>query len=120
MLNTVNCNLILNRYLFIHTEIGAVQYEADEEIQKKKRVTLDSETIPFYLEKLEAMAVDGHFALGKLTWADLYFVGILDYLNYMAKKDLTENHPNLNKVKETVLALEGIKNWVAKRPQTDL
>nr|ACP27600.1 glutathione S-transferase [Chironomus tentans] len=101
-------------------KIGAVQYEPDEEVQKKKRVTLDNETIPFYLEKLEAMAADGHFALGKLTWADLYFVAVLDYLNYMAKKDLTENRPNLNKVKETVLALDGIKNWVAKRPQTDL
>ncbi|XP_070498601.1 glutathione S-transferase-like [Chironomus tepperi] len=103
-------------------KIGAVQYEADEEVQKKKRVTLDSEIIPFYLEKLEAMAAanDGHFALSKLTWADLYFVGILDYLNFMAKKDLTENHPNLTKVKETVLALEGIKNWVAKRPETEL
>ncbi|CAG9805032.1 unnamed protein product [Chironomus riparius] len=101
-------------------KIGAVQYEADEEVQKKKRTTLDNEIIPFYLEKLEALAKGGHFALGKLTWADLYFVGILDYLNYMAKKDLTVNHPNLNKVKETVLALEGIKAWVAKRPQTDL
>lgn len=106
--------------LFKYIEIGAVQYEADEEVQKKKRVTLDNETIPFYLEKLEAMADGGHFALGKLTWADLYFVGILDYLNFMAKKDLTENRQNLTKVKETVLGLEGIKNWVAKRPQTDL
>lgn len=103
-------------------KIGAVQYETDEEVQKKKRVTLDNETIPFYLDKLDAMvaANNGYFALNRLTWADLYFTAILDYLNFMAKKDLTDKHSNLKKVVETVLALDGIKEWVAKRPQTEV
>ncbi|KAG5680355.1 hypothetical protein PVAND_009865 [Polypedilum vanderplanki] len=103
-------------------KIAVVSYEADEEVQKKKRVTLDNETIPFYLEKLDSIvaANNGHFALGKLTWADLYFTAILDYLNYMAKTDLIANHENLKKVVATVLALDGIKQWVEKRPQTDL
>jgi prostaglandin-H2 D-isomerase / glutathione transferase len=83
---------------------------------------LNETTIPFYLEKFDSMlaANNGYFALGKLTWADIYFVGVLDYLNYMAKKDLTENYPNLKKIVETVLAQEGIKKWIEKRPQTEL
>lgn len=50
----------------------------------------------------------------------MYFVGILDYLNYMTKQDLTAKYPNLKKVVDNVLALESIKKWVAKRPVTDL
>lgn len=103
-------------------KIGAVSYEPDEEVQAKKRVTLNNETIPFYLSKLDALAGEnnGYFALGKLTWADLYFTAILDYLNYMAKMDLIADRPNLKKVVDNVLALDGIKQWIEKRPKTDL
>lgn len=122
-------------------EIAVVSYEADEAVQAKKREPLEAEIIPFYLEKLDSLAKEnnGHFALGKvrtaqhvrlmqinlfqflqLTWADVYFTAVLDYLNYMAKQDLTANHPNLKQVVENVLNVEGIKNWIAKRPKTDL
>lgn len=112
--------MFMTKNFFI--EIGAVSYEADEEVQKKKRTVLDSETIPYYLEKLDALVASnsGYFALGRLTWADIYFVGILDYLNYMVKRDLIADHQNLKKVAENVLSLDGIKEWVAKRPKTDL
>lgn len=56
----------------------------------------------------------------QLTWVDIYFAGILDYLNYMAKCDLIEKHPNLKAVVDNVLALEPIKAWIEKRPQTDV
>jgi len=103
-------------------KIAVVSYENDEEVQAKKREPLDNEIIPFYLEKLDSIAKEngGHFALGKLTWADFYFTAILDYLNYMAKKDLVANHPNLKQVVDNVLGIESIKNWVAKRPPTEL
>jgi glutathione S-transferase len=83
---------------------------------------LESEILPFYLEKLDSLAQqnNGHFALGKLTWADFYFTAVLDYLNYMAKKNLVDGYPNLQKVVDNVLALDSIKAWIAKRPQTDL
>lgn len=112
-----NCNFFLR---FI--EIAVVSYEADEEVQKKKRVTLNAETIPFYLDKLDSIvaANNGYFALGRLTWADLYFTAVLDYMNYMAKTELINKHANLKKLTETVLNLDGIKQWVAKRPKTDL
>jgi prostaglandin-H2 D-isomerase / glutathione transferase len=83
---------------------------------------LESEILPFYLEKLDSLALqnNGHFALGKLTWADFYFAAVLDYLNYMAKKNLIDGYSNLQKVVDNVLALDSIKAWIAKRPQTDL
>ena len=78
--------------------------------------------MPFYLEKLDSIAQqnNGYFALGKLTWADMYFTAVLDYLNYMAKRNLTEGYPNLQKVVDNVLSVDGIKKWVENRPKTEL
>lgn len=56
----------------------------------------------------------------QLTWADVYFAGLIDYLNYMAKCDLTEKHPNLKGVLDTVNGIEQIKAWIEKRPGTDV
>jgi hypothetical protein len=36
----------------------------------------------------------------------------------MAKEDLLENYPKLKALKEHVLELPAIKEWVAKRPET--
>lgn len=56
----------------------------------------------------------------QLTWVDLYFVAILDYLNFMTKQDLIEKYPNLKALKEKVLAVDSIKKWIEKRPVTEL
>ena len=103
-------------------KIAVVSYEPEDEIKEKKMITLVNEVIPFYLEKLETIVKDnnGHFALGKLTWADIYFAGILDYLNYMCKKDLIENYPGLKALVESVYAIDAIKAWMEKRPVTEV
>lgn len=56
----------------------------------------------------------------QLTWADVYFAGILDYLNYMVKIDLIEKYPNLKRCVNGVNDLEQIKAWLEKRPPTDV
>jgi prostaglandin-H2 D-isomerase / glutathione transferase len=108
-------------FSFYFLEIGVVSYEKDEKIQAEKRKLLNSETLPFYLSKLDEIAKNnnGHLALNRLTWADLYFAGLLDYMNFMAKQDLTAKYANLKKVTDNVTSVDGIKKWVAKRPQSD-
>lgn len=103
-------------------EISSVGYEQDPKAQEAKRNTLNNETIPFYLEKLEEIAKEnkGHLALKRLTWADVYFTGVIDYMSFASKQDLTANHPNLKKVVEGTSAIEGIKKWIEKRPKTDV
>jgi len=54
-----------------------------------------------------------------LSWADLFFVAILDYLNFLVKIDLLEGRPKLQALKQQVLAVPQIKTWVDKRPKTD-
>jgi len=51
-----------------------------------------------------------------LSWADLYFVAVIDYINFLAKIDSLEGRPNLQGLKEKVLAIPQIKQWVEKRP----
>lgn len=52
----------------------------------------------------------------QLSWADIYFVALLDYMNFVIKSDLLEGRPNLQKLKEHVLTIPQIKSWIAKRP----
>ncbi|XP_055917562.1 glutathione S-transferase [Eupeodes corollae] len=103
-------------------KIAVVSYEPEDEIKEKKLVTLNTEVIPFYLEKLEQTVKDndGHLALGKLTWADIYFAGILDYMNYMVKRDLLETYPGLRALVDSINSIESIKAWIEKRPQTEV
>lgn len=56
----------------------------------------------------------------QLTWADFYFAGIIDYLNYLAKQDLTANHENLKRVIDNVLNESSIQDWISNRPQTEI
>ena len=78
-------------------------------------------SIPFFLSKFEEIAKEnnGHLALNRLTWADLYFYGLSVCMNYFAKQDLTANYPNLKKVYENTAAIENIKKWIDKRPKSD-
>lgn len=52
-----------------HEEIAVVSYEPDDEVKAKKQITLTTEVIPFYLEKLEAIVKEnnGYLALARVS-----------------------------------------------------
>lgn len=54
----------------------------------------------------------------QLTWADINFAGILDYVNFMVGFNVIENWPNLKRVVENVSNIDSIKAYLAKRPKT--
>jgi len=93
-------------------------YDPNEESKAAKYGPLIKETIPFYMDKFESIVGEnnGYFVNGKLSWADLFFVAILDYLNYMSKIDVLEGRPKLKVLKEQVEAVPQIKAWIEKRP----
>ncbi|XP_018560946.1 glutathione S-transferase-like isoform X1 [Anoplophora glabripennis] len=97
-------------------------FERDEEAKKEKEKSLFNETFPFYLGKLDAQAKknNGYLVGGRLTWVDLVFTAILDFLNFMVKKDIISSFPNLQKVKENVETIPNIKAWLGKRPKDAL
>nr|AAR84628.1 glutathione S-transferase [Gryllotalpa orientalis] len=104
-------------------KIANYHYDNDAASKEKKKEPLMKETIPYYMPKFEEQVKrnGGYFVNNKLTWADLYFVAVLDYLNWMVgEKILLEGGPTLNKP-TAKLVLENyhlFKAWIAKRPDT--
>lgn len=98
-----------------------VHYEKDEKSQAEKRAIWNNEYAPFYLKKLDEMAKNnnGYLALKRLTWVDLYFTAIQEYMSIQANFNLVEKHANLKKVVDNVMAIESVKKWVEKRPKSD-
>ncbi|KAJ8915851.1 hypothetical protein NQ315_004665 [Exocentrus adspersus] len=93
-----------------------------KKIKQTKAGPLFNEILPFYLGKLDEQAKrnNGYLAAGRLTWADVYFIALLDYINFMAKKDIIADSPNLQSVKENVLKVPNVKDWIEKRPKDNL
>ncbi|XP_050440872.1 glutathione S-transferase-like [Adelges cooleyi] len=93
-------------------------YDQNEESKNQKYVPLFKETVPYYMDKFEEIVAEnkGYFVNGKLTWADLFFVGVLGYLNHMAKIDLLEGRPHLQGLKDTIENIPQIKLYIEKRP----
>ncbi|XP_053597232.1 glutathione S-transferase-like [Microplitis demolitor] len=106
----------------IRAKIAAYHYETHLEAKEARYEPLVTEILPFYLSRLDSQVKNngGYMIDGKLTWADLVFVALLDYLNFMAKFDITEKYDNLTCLKKKILDIPGIKSWIERRPHTDL
>ncbi|XP_018334284.1 glutathione S-transferase [Agrilus planipennis] len=106
----------------LRQKIALYNYESDPSIKESRKGPLLKETIPYYLERLDAIAKqnNGHLACGKLTWADIILAAWLDYLNYMISGNLLEKYANLQSVVNNVLSIPQIKAWIEKRPHSEM
>lgn len=114
-------DIIADTFNDLRQKIGRYYYESDEKYKEQLKAPLFSETIPFYLEKLDAIVKEnnGYFVDGELSYADLYFVSLLHYINFMIGGNLINNYPNLESLEKTVHNIPAIKTWIEKRPKTD-
>lgn len=105
----------------LRTALSSYSYDTNDESKEKKYKVLVDTTIPFYMSSLdkEVKNNQGYFVNGKLTWADLYFVAVFEYMNVVAKFDMIEKYPNLVELKKKILAIPSIKAWVDKRPASE-
>ncbi|CAH1100578.1 unnamed protein product [Psylliodes chrysocephalus] len=105
----------------LRLEIDQYFYEPDSKIRAQKKEILVKEILPLYIQRLENQIREnkGFLAIGKLTWADLYYAGLYEYLHYMLGFDFTENAPKLRHLKQQVYALPAIKAWIEKRPKNN-
>ncbi|XP_063230994.1 glutathione S-transferase-like isoform X2 [Bacillus rossius redtenbacheri] len=112
---------IVDTFTDFRSQIAAFFYEGDEAVKEKKKGPVLETTVPYYMDKFEELVAKngGYFVGGKMTWADVYFVGIVDYLSFMVGFDLLEKCPKLAALKRTVESVPSIKAWVDKRPSTD-
>ncbi|KAF5279380.1 hypothetical protein FQA39_LY05490 [Lamprigera yunnana] len=102
-------------------KVSLYWYETNSYFKNKLKGPLLAETIPYFLGHLEEIAKTnkGYLVAGRLSWADFYFVGILEYLKIVFEKAFIEGYPNLQKLENNVLNLPAIKEWNAKRPATE-
>lgn len=105
----------------LRSKIAAYSYETHPEAKEEKLKNM-KEIVPYMLKRMNEQVKQnsGYFVDCALSWADLTFVALLDYMNYMAKYDIIEDYPELKQLKDKVLALPQIKAWVAKRPESEL
>ncbi|XP_050302190.1 glutathione S-transferase-like [Anthonomus grandis grandis] len=100
--------------------------EQNEELKKELKETLVREQLPYYLSKFDEWAkkYNGYLAVGKLTWVDLYFIAIIDFLDeflpgFIGKPSLLTGYSNLEALKNTVTGLPQIKKWLETRPKSE-
>ncbi|XP_054285379.1 glutathione S-transferase-like [Macrosteles quadrilineatus] len=105
----------------LRAELAKVAYESDEKRKTALRVPLVNEIVPFYMRRLNDIVKNnnGYLANKKLSWADLYFAAILDYLSHIYGSDLTSGYPYLKALKDKVYTIPRIKTWIDRRPDTD-
>ncbi|XP_011702075.1 PREDICTED: glutathione S-transferase-like [Wasmannia auropunctata] len=104
----------------LRASMASYFYESNEQAKQEKQLKA-KEIVPYYLERLDAQVKKngGYFVGGALTWADLTFVGLLDYLNLMMKEDIVEKYENLKQLQKKVEEVPAIKKWIQKRPASN-
>jgi glutathione S-transferase len=55
-----------------------------------------------------------------MSWADVYFLGISDYLSKMYGSDIAADYPNIKALFVNVSSQPKIKAWLEKRPVTEM
>lgn len=104
----------------LRLRISTYAYETNE-VAKAEKINVIKEHVPNYLERLDAQVKKngGYLVGGALSWADLTFVSLLEYFNFMMKSDLIENYKNLKQLEQTVHNVPAIKSYLAKRPKSN-
>ncbi|KAK9745112.1 Glutathione S-transferase, C-terminal domain [Popillia japonica] len=102
----------------LRIKLSGIYEEKNEKRRQELKTTHLTETIPFYLERLNKIAEknDGFLVAGKLTWADFFFTTATDMFQVLLGEDIIRKYPYLMDVRENVLDLPDIKSWIDSRP----
>jgi len=96
-------------------------FEPDATKKEELVKTLKEETLPNYFKKFDdILAANGGFFVGKqVTYADLHMAAYIQTFDGTFPGVL-DAFSNIKAHQEKIFALDGIKEWVAKRPVTQL
>lgn len=96
----------------------------EKDADKKKEIidTATKNGREKYMKRFNAMleANNGHFVGSEITWADIVVANAVDFSHKLWNNNVAEGYPAVQKLIQTVFAAKGIKEWIAKRPVTDL
>lgn len=115
-------DMAVDTVLDLRIKLSEFYWESDEAVKQRKKATVLNETLPFVLERLNGLVKEngGYLALGKLTWGDFFFAGISEYMNCVTQFDITKDYPNLAALKKKICELPDVKDWISRRPVSQL
>jgi len=96
-------------------------FEKDEAKKEELTNTLKNETTPKYLSKFDAILKSngtGFFVGKNVTHADLYIATFLEIFSE-GQPGLLDSYENVKAHQQKIFNLDGIKEWVSKRPKTE-
>ena len=97
-------------------------FDTDETRKKDGMAKANTETLPANLKLFDAKLSknpSGFLVGDSLTWLDLYFVAMLEFLTvFFAEtlKALNEQYPKIKEHDARIRAVPQIAEWLAKRP----
>ncbi len=97
-----------------------IHYEHNAEKKAELTAKMSAEIMPNYMKFFEARLSknsSGYFVGSGLTWTDLYFTTILDYIGDK-KATLLESFPAIKAHDEKIRNLPNIAKWIETRPKT--
>ncbi|CAH1163519.1 unnamed protein product [Phaedon cochleariae] len=96
--------------------------EKDEEKKKTMEQVVVNETVPFFLKRFNGRAGDngGYIAIKRISWADIFFICVYEGMTNLLKKDMLADYPNLVKVKNNILTVPTLREWIKSRPENKM
>ncbi|XP_013188133.2 glutathione S-transferase isoform X1 [Amyelois transitella] len=93
-------------------------HEADVTCKAEVERELETEVFPRYLNGFEEIIQQkgGYLGGKQLTWADFYFVGIIESVQGMWSRDFLQRYPYITQLYKNVHAIPAVKNYIAGRP----
>lgn len=120
VLESAKCDEIYEALIDFNTASLPIGAEQDEKKKAELSKKFTDTTVPTYLGQWEkALGANGGFLVGKrFSYADFSVASFLEAYNEFYGGKLFDDYPKMKLHSETVFALNGIKEWMAKRPKT--
>ncbi|XP_008549295.1 glutathione S-transferase [Microplitis demolitor] len=118
-LDALRIDSIVEALYDLRKQVALFYRETNPQIAAAKKDQVLTEVLPFYLNKLNNLANNGYFVDGQLSYADIFFAAIHDSLANACGIEITKGYENLKKIRENVLSIPKIKEWVDKRPKLE-
>jgi len=117
---TAKCDEIIESLSDLRSSCTFFYTEKDDKKKAELTAALKADTVPKFFGKWnEIIEKNGGFLVGnKLSYADFAIATAIEMFIEKLGSDVMEKYPALQAHQVKVFSAPGIKEWVAKRPQT--
>jgi len=120
-LEAAKCDELVDALGDLRKEWGRYHFESDETKKAEYKKALLEVHVPKYFGKFDSIieANGGKWLVGQnVTWADLQVVSGVEQFETLFEPAILDKYPNVKKLRDAVMALPQIQEWVEKRPKT--